>query len=750
MQQLTKRHLYAGVAELLIFHPVDTVAKRLMSNKAKVSFSTLNGIIFRDYATVSVGRKFLSLFPGLGYAAGYKVTQRIYKFGGQPWFNDIISRNYKDHFTSVFGERNGKMMMQACAGSLTGIGEVVLLPLDALKIKRQVNPEAFRGRGVLRIFLEEGNTLYRGWGWTMARNAPGSFALFGGSALTKEYVLGVSDYSRATWTQNFIASVAGAVASIAVAAPLDVVKTRIQNANFEQKVPGWMVVKDLVRNEGPMAFFKGLTPKILVVGPKLVFSYTLAQSLIPFFGKYSRVVRLLILLDMAIDGLIILDASGRPVIQSGYTSFPPAYPLLLIDTLNNELSKASRTDSVDPVIYVPPGIGDFSGGSACCHVEMGELRLIASVSGDADPLIAFAFLQAFSEILHDYFGTVSTATLKDNFDVVYQLLEETLDSSGYPLTTSPNALRDIVLPPSLLSKLLASLPAPASSGPNRPGASSASNAPSGAFTSPIPWRKLGVRHNHNEILFDVAEQLRAIVGRNGTTLTSNVYGKIEANAKLTGMPDLLLSFSNPNVLTECAFHPCVRQVLQRWMREKTLSFVPPDGKFVLMEYQYALPHAALAGNVPVPLALKPNITVGEFGGNFTVTFSSKTNKIMENVRIELYLGESATGAQCTISSAGSGVGSVGGIEGSWTFEPQKQLLRWEIPNMHSSGSWVLRGSWTSKAKFPRPAHAFQIHFEVPSYSFSSLKVDQVRLSGETYKIYKGVRAVSSGSIEWRW
>ena len=46
---------------------------------------------------------------------------------------------------------------------------------------------------------------------------------------------------------------------------------------------------------------------------------------------------------------------------------------------------------------------------------------------------------------------------------------------------------------------------------------------------------------------------------------------------------------------------------------------------------------------------------------------------MENVRIELYLGEGATGAQCTISSAGSGVGSAGGVEGSWTFEPQKQV-----------------------------------------------------------------------------
>jgi hypothetical protein len=124
-----------------------------------------------------LGRKLLSLFPGLGYAAGYKISQRVYKFGGQPWINDMLVRNYKTGFTNMFGERKGKMMMQATAGSLTGIGEVVLLPLDALKIKRQVNPDAFRGRGVIQIFMEEGTTLYRGWGWTVARNAPGSFAV---------------------------------------------------------------------------------------------------------------------------------------------------------------------------------------------------------------------------------------------------------------------------------------------------------------------------------------------------------------------------------------------------------------------------------------------------------------------------------------------------------------------------------------------------------------------------------------------
>ncbi|GAA5935737.1 Ggc1p [Sporobolomyces koalae] len=274
----------SGIAELAIFHPVDTVAKRLMSNK--VSGKPIMEIVFREHAKAPAGQKFLSLFPGLGYAAGYKVLQRVYKFGGQPYFNDFLSKNFKSTFTSAFGEKNGKAMMAATAGSLTGIGEIVLLPLDVLKIKRQTNPEAFRSRGFVQIVKDEGFSLYRGASWTAARNAPGSFALFGGSAFTKEYVFGLEDYRSASWYQNFIASIAGSVSSIAISQPLDVIKTRIQNQNFESKVGGMQVVRDLIKHEGFAGFFKGLTPKVLVVGPKLIFSFTLAQTLIPVFSKY--------------------------------------------------------------------------------------------------------------------------------------------------------------------------------------------------------------------------------------------------------------------------------------------------------------------------------------------------------------------------------------------------------------------------------------------------------------------------------
>lgn len=125
-----------------------------------------------------------------------------------------------------------------------------------------------------------------------------------------------------------------------------------------------------------------------------------------------------------------------------------------------------------------------------------------------------------------------------------------------------------------------------------------------------------------------------------------------------GTPDLSLTFTNPNVISDPAFHPCIRCVLSalryishghqlstdcitssltRFSQSKVLSFVPPDGHFTLMEYHY-LPSAAsqnpkgtstpVSGPVPtpitaaaqaqtqvqIPLTVKPNLRVHENGG----------------------------------------------------------------------------------------------------------------------------------------
>lgn len=103
-----------------------------------------------------------------------------------------------------------------------------------------------------------------------------------------------------------------------------------------------------------------------------------------------------------------------------------------------------------------------------------------------------------------------------------------------------------------------------------------------------------------------------------------------------GTPDLLLTFTNAKVLDDCSFHPCVRydapflgciatisttgylSSLQRWTRDKALSFVPPDGHFTLMEYRFVpTPTSAVIttpASIPIPLTLKPVVKLDENGG----------------------------------------------------------------------------------------------------------------------------------------
>lgn len=72
----------------------------------------------------------------------------------------------------------------------------------------------------------------------------------------------LEDYNKASWFQNFIASIAGASASLLVSAPLDVIKTRIQNRNFDNPESGFRILSNMARKEGFSSFFKGLVPKV--------------------------------------------------------------------------------------------------------------------------------------------------------------------------------------------------------------------------------------------------------------------------------------------------------------------------------------------------------------------------------------------------------------------------------------------------------------------------------------------------------
>ena len=119
---------------------------------------------------------------------------------------------------------------------------------------------------------------------------------------------------------------------------------------------------------------------------------------------------------------------------------------------------------------------------------------------------------------------------------------------GYPLTTEPNALKSMITPPSVISRLTAAAT----------GKSHVSDIlPTGTISN-MPWRKTDVKYSQNEIYVDIIEEVDVIIDRGGQLVSAEVTGLIMANSRLSGVPDLTLTFTDASVIDDCSFHPCVR------------------------------------------------------------------------------------------------------------------------------------------------------------------------------------------------
>jgi AP-3 complex subunit mu len=204
-------------------------------------------------------------------------------------------------------------------------------------------------------------------------------------------------------------------------------------------------------------------------------------------------------------------------------------------------------------------------------VYRNKLYFVAVVLNEVPPLFVIEILHRAFDIFEDYFNECNDSSLKENFVVVYELLDEMLDN-GYPLAIESSILKELIKPPNLFRKVANIMT----------GDSNISSTLPTVQLSNIPWRRLGIRYTNNEAYFDCIEEIDAIIDKNGSTVMCEVQGYIDCCIKLSGMPDLSLSLVNPRLLDDVSFHPCVR--FKRWENEKCLSFIPPDGNFRLISY----------------------------------------------------------------------------------------------------------------------------------------------------------------------
>ncbi|XP_007031205.2 PREDICTED: AP-3 complex subunit mu isoform X1 [Theobroma cacao] len=350
------------------------------------------------------------------------------------------------------------------------------------------------------------------------------------------------------------------------------------------------------------------------------------------------------------------------------------------------------------------------------------ITFLACTQVEMPPLMGIEFLCRVADVLSDYLGGLNEDVIKDNFVIVYELLDEMIDN-GFPLTTEPNILREMIAPPNIVSKVLSVVTG---------NSSNVSDTLPGATGSCVPWRAADPKYANNEVYVDLVEEMDAVINRDGVLVKCEIYGEVQVNSHLSGLPDLTLSFANPSILDDVRFHPCVR--FRPWESHQILSFVPPDGEFKLMSYRVKKLKST-------PIYVKPQLTsdAGKCRVNVLVGIRNDPGKTIDSITVQFQLPPCILSADLT-----SNHGTVNILSNkicSWSIN---RIPKDKAPSL--SGTLVLESELDRLHVFP----TFRVGFRIMGVALSGLQIDKLDLRTVPNRLYKGFRALTrAGEFEVR-
>lgn len=279
---------------------------------------------------------------------------------------------------------------------------------------------------------------------------------------------------------------------------------------------------------------------------------------------------------MVVSAIFILDSRGKVLISRNYRG---DIPMFVADRFITLLQDAEDGQSVTPILQ--------DGGYHYLYIRHSNIYLLAITRKNANAASIFVFLHRLIQVFKDYFRELEEESIRDNFVIIYELLDEMVDF-GYPQFTESKILREYILQEGFKLEYK-------------------QVKPPTAVTNTISWRSDGIKYRKNEVFLDVIESVNLLMGSSDTVLSSEILGVVKMRCDLSGMPELKLGL-NDKILFESSisentnntnsgtkgrvvemedikFHQCVR--LTQFEHDRTISFIPPDGEFELMSYRLA-------------------------------------------------------------------------------------------------------------------------------------------------------------------
>eukprot|EP00657_Telonema_sp_P-1_P012650 TRINITY_DN932_c0_g1_i5.p1 TRINITY_DN932_c0_g1~~TRINITY_DN932_c0_g1_i5.p1 ORF type:complete len:422 (+),score=134.03 TRINITY_DN932_c0_g1_i5:141-1406(+) len=419
---------------------------------------------------------------------------------------------------------------------------------------------------------------------------------------------------------------------------------------------------------------------------------------------------------MSCSAVFILDAKGKIIINRNYRG---DIPMTVAEKFSQYISETEE-DQLRPVIV--------DNGIIFVYVKYNNLYLLAVTKRNANAAVMVLFLYRLVHVFKNYFKELEEESIRDNFVIIYELLDEMMDF-GYPQTTEPKILKEFILQEGHKLEV----------------------KPPMAVTNAVSWRSEGIKYRKNEIFLDVIESVNLLVSGSGAILRSEILGALKMRSYLSGMPELKLGL-NDRVLFEQAgrnvgkgkavdledikFHQCVR--LARFENDRTISFIPPDGEFELMSYRLSTQVRPI---IWIEAVVEPH-SHSRIEYMIKAKSQFKQRSTANNVEILIPVPPDASSPSFKTS-----IGSV-------KYAPEQDCIIWSIKQFQGGKEYLMRAhfglpSITSEDSDKR--RPLSVKFEIPYFTVSGIQVRYLKIIERSgYQALPWVRYITqNGTYELR-
>jgi AP-2 complex subunit mu-1 len=196
---------------------------------------------------------------------------------------------------------------------------------------------------------------------------------------------------------------------------------------------------------------------------------------------------------MNMRGDVLLERTYRDDVTR---TMATAFKTEIINGREHHSRNSTSTGLQTPVVNL--------GACTFMYKRVQNVYIVAVTRANANAVMAFSFIDALVELLKQYFGKVTEHSLKQNFVVVYELLDEILDF-GFPQITSAAVLQSFITQKAVRQSL---------GGKN--GETSSYHAAAKAkevsmqVTGAVQWRSPGLVYKKNEVYLDIVESISVL------------------------------------------------------------------------------------------------------------------------------------------------------------------------------------------------------------------------------------------------